>query len=76
HSLGILDETMCREATLKVSEHVFDNSDHPALIFAKNGIGAYFPNLDLVYAPPQRKPDGIEIEYVKGFDKNSYSYYS
>jgi hypothetical protein len=76
HSLGIIDEKMCRAATLKVSEQIFENDEHPALIFAKNGIGAYFPDLNVVYVPPQRKPDGISIEYVKGFDKNSYSYYS
>jgi len=76
HSLGIIDERMCREATLRVTEKIFTKTDHPAQIFAKKGIGAYFPDLNLVYVPPQRKPDGVCIEYVKGFDKNSYFYYS
>lgn len=74
HSLGIIDERMCREATLRVTKQRFNYHHHPALIFAKKGIGAYFP--DLAYAPPQRKPDGIDIDYVRWFDKNSYSYFS
>ncbi|MFX1259387.1 MAG: hypothetical protein ACFFAN_16145 [Promethearchaeota archaeon] len=76
HSLGIWDERLCRAITLKISEQVFKEADHPAIILAKKGIGTYFSNLNLIYAPAEFRPDGISIEYVNGFDKESYSYYS
>ena len=76
HSLGIIDERQCRIATLKISEEIFIDSNHPAINLAKNGIGTYFPNLNLIYSPPALKPDGIPIEYVYEFDNQSYDYYS
>ncbi len=76
HSLGIWDEQMCRTITLKISEEIFKEADHPAIILAQKGIGTYFPNLRLIYAPPELSPDGLSIEYISGFDKESYSYYS
>ena len=76
HSLGVWDEPQCRAITLRITEEIFDEADHPALILAKNGIGSYFPNLELIYRPPEQRPDGISIEYINGFDKESYSYYS
>lgn len=76
HSLGILDEHQCRIVTLKISEEIFMDSNHPAINLAKNGIGTYFPNLNLIYTPPDLKPDGIPIEYVYEFDNQSYDYYS
>ncbi len=75
HSLGILDETVCQQITLNITEKIFPQ-DHPAVVLAKKGIGAYFPDLNLIYAPPEIKPDDISIEYIRGFDKSSYSYYS
>ncbi|MFX1379423.1 MAG: hypothetical protein ACFFA4_10055 [Promethearchaeota archaeon] len=76
HSLGILNEQLCRTITLRISEKVFKETDHPAIILAKNGIGAYFPNMPLIYAPPDLNPDGIPIEYIHNFDLDSYDYYS
>jgi len=76
HSLGIIDEHQCRIVTLKISEEIFMDSNHPAINLAKNGIGTYFPNLNLIYTPPDLKPDGISIEYVYEFDNQSYDYYS
>lgn len=76
HSLGILDEQQCRMLTLKISKEIFKDADHPTIILAKRGIGTYFANLHLIYAPPEYHPDGISIEYVYGFDRESYSYYS
>jgi len=76
HSLGILNEQQCRNITLRISEKVFKESNHPAIILAKNGIGTYFPNLPLIYAPPDLKPDGIPIEYIINFDHGSYDYIS
>ncbi len=76
HSLGILNEQQCRIITLKISEKIFKETDHPAIILAKNGIGTFFPNLPLIYAPPDLTPDGIPIEYIFNFDHDSYDYYS
>ena len=76
HSLGVIDEQQCRAITLKISEEVFKEADHPAIILARNGIGTYFPNLRLIYAPPDLQPDGIPIEYIYDFDKESFDYYS
>lgn len=76
HSLGIYDEAQCRAVTLKITEEIFNDADHPAIILAQKGIGTYFPNLQLIYAPPELQPDGLSIEYIAGFDKQSYDYYS
>ena len=76
HSLGFINEQQCRSITLKVSEQVFSDVKHPAIVLAKNGIGTYIPNLKLIYLPPERRPEGLEIEYVHGFDKESQTYFS
>ncbi|MFX0019443.1 MAG: hypothetical protein ACFFAK_09840 [Promethearchaeota archaeon] len=76
HSLGKIDEYQCREITLKVTEEIFKEANHPAMILAKNGIGAFIPNLKLIYVPPERRPEGIPIEYVHGFDRESQTYFS
>lgn len=76
HSLGIMDEEICRTVTLRISEEIFQDPEHPAVILAKNGIGTFFPNLHLIYAPPGLDGEGMKIEYVYGFDRDSYSYYS
>jgi len=76
HSLGFTDEWRCKTITLNITEEVFKNKNHPALILAKNGIGAYIPNWHLQYRPPGPRPKGKSIEYVVGFDRESQSYYS
>ena len=76
HSLGVLDEKKCKTITLNVSEKIFKNKNHPAVIMAENGIGYYIHNLQIRYVPPDRRPDGIHIEYLYGFDKESQSYFS
>lgn len=76
HSLGVWEEQQCRAITLRISEKIFEESDHPAMILAKSGIRTYFPNLQIIYRPPERRPDGISIEYISGFDRESYAYYS
>jgi hypothetical protein len=76
HSLGVWDENLCRDITLRISQEIFKEADHPAIILAKEGIGTYFPNLRLIYKPPEMRPDGMIIEYIPGFDSESYSYYS
>lgn len=76
HSLGVINEQQCRDITQRISKQVYKDDNHPARRIARKGIGTFFPDLDFIYAPPQRKPEGISIEYVSGFDRNSYSYYS
>jgi hypothetical protein len=76
HSLGIIDEHRCRILTLKLTEEIFKDSDHPAVILAKNGIGSYIPTMELRYLPPEQKPEGIKIEYLPEFDRESFEYYS
>ncbi len=75
HSLGVLDEQQCRNITLRISEEIFKESNHPAIILAKNGISTYFPNLPLIYAPPDLKSE-VQIEYIYNFDQESYDYIS
>jgi hypothetical protein len=76
HSLGVLDENQCKIITLNITEEKFKEKNHPALILAKHGIGVFIPNLQLRYVPPERRPDGMPIEYVYGFDRESQSYFS
>ena len=76
HSLGIIDEQQCRTITLNISEEIFKNANHPALTLARNGIGAFIPDLKIIFVPPERRPDGMPIEFVTGFDRESQSYFS
>lgn len=76
HSLGVIDEFDCRNDALKVSREIFKEVDHPVRIMAENGIGYFIPNLKITYIPPDRRPDGMPIEYVDGFDSESQTYYS
>ena len=76
HSLGVIDEWKCRQDTLKVSKEVFKKTDHPVIIMAANGIGFFIPNLKITYVPPDRRPDGMPIEYITGFDEESETYFS
>ena len=76
HSLGFLNERQCRIITLEISKKVFKDPKHPAVVLATKGIGAFFPNWHLIYAPPGydlRK--GIRIERVKDFDRESHQSY-
>lgn len=77
HSLGFLNEGQCRRITLEISKKVFkDMPKHPAVVLAVKGIGAFFPNLHLIYAPPNYDPQkGWHIERVDGFDRDSYRYF-
>ncbi len=76
HSLGAINEWQCKTITLNISEEVFKDKNHPAIILAKNGIGAFIPHWQLLYRPPGPRPKGKSIEYVVGFDRESQSYYS
>ncbi|NHJ23211.1 MAG: hypothetical protein EAX89_01450 [Candidatus Lokiarchaeota archaeon] len=76
HSLGIINEHICREKTLEVSKEIFKEADHPAIILAEKGIGFFIPNLKITYIPPEMRPDGLLIEYISNFDQDSMTYYS
>jgi hypothetical protein len=76
HSLGVINERNCKEITLRITEEIFSEADHPAVVLAKKGIGAYLPDLKMVYIPPEQKPEGMSIEYVYGFDRESQPYFS
>ncbi len=76
HSLGVIDEWLCRGDTLNVSKEIFKEKDHPVIILAENDIGYYIPNLKITYIPPDRRPDGMPIEYITGFDEESQPYFS
>jgi len=76
HSLGIYDEQQCRAVTLSITEKIYNDINHPALILAKKGIGVFFPDLHLIHHPPQQRYEEMIIEYIAGFDKNSYEFYS
>ena len=69
-------EGLCRHVTYKVSKQIFKKADHPAIIMALNGIGYFIPNLKINYIPPDRRPDGMPIEYISDFDEDSQDYYS
>ncbi len=76
HSLGVIDEQKCRTIALNISEEIFKDTNHPALILARNGIGVFIPDLKIIFVPPERRPDGMPIEFVSGFDRESQSYFS
>lgn len=76
HSLGVINERQCRDVTLKITKKAFKDPDHPAVILAEKGIGAYLPDLKITYIPPKQKPEGITIDYVYGFDRESQTYFS
>lgn len=76
HSLGVFDEHACRTITREITEKTFSNLSHPAVVLARRGLGTYFPNLHLIYAPSDIDPNEMEIEYVKGFDRESQTYFA
>lgn len=77
HSLGFLNERQCRQIVIEITKNIFaETPKHPAVVLAMKGIGAYFPNLHLIYAPPNVDPQrGWKIEPVKEFDRESFRYF-
>lgn len=76
HSLGFLNEHQCQEITLQISKNIFHDLEHPAVVLASKGLGAYFPDLPLIYAPADYNPDFGRIERVRDFDRESFRYFS
>jgi hypothetical protein len=76
HSLGFFNETQCQAITLEISKKVFQDPTHPAVVLATKGIGAFFPDLHLIYAPPDFDPRyGLKGEVLKEFDRGSHQSY-
>lgn len=76
HSLGVDDEEKCKAITINISEKIFKEKGHLVLSIAQNGIGSVIPNLKIIHVPADWRPDGIPVEYVDGFDRESQSYFS
>jgi hypothetical protein len=74
--VNLLVEENCRLATLNVIREKFKEADHPVIVLAEKGIGAFIPNLKITYIPPDVRPGGLHIDYVPGFDKESQTYFS
>ncbi|MHA2288499.1 MAG: hypothetical protein ACXABG_06910 [Promethearchaeota archaeon] len=76
HSLGVLNEKACQTNTTSISEQIFKDRDHWAIKIAKYGLGVAFPDLKIKIDDHDWQIEGIPIEYVDGFDKESQSYFS
>jgi len=63
-TLSLDNEKLCQQITFNVSKQIFKDANHPAIIMALNGIGSFIPNLRIKYIPPDRRPDGMPIEYI------------
>lgn len=75
HSLGYMSEVQTRALSLQISRKTYKDPENPAVIIAERGIGAYFPNIPLIYAPDEYQPSGLRIDVVKEFDRGSKTYY-
>lgn len=74
--INLLIEKNCQIATKNVSREIFKKINHPVNILAEEGIGYFIRGLKITYIPPEMRPDGIPIEYIYGFDRESQSYFS
>jgi hypothetical protein len=70
HTLGYLDENECRKKVYEISKAVF-GENHRVTELAKDTT-PFFPNL--VYPHITWKPEDLEIELVKDFDRGSVNY--
>jgi len=70
HSLGIMDEQICRQLTQDISQQYFGDN-HIATQLAHN-IGKFMPNL--VYPQNFTPPKDISIEFVSRFDRSNTNY--
>jgi len=68
--------SLCKQLSLKVSKEIFKETDHHAIILAEKDIGVFIPNLKKIYFPPDRKPDGMQIEYITCLNKEGKAYFS
>ncbi|OGS48367.1 MAG: hypothetical protein A3K68_00375 [Euryarchaeota archaeon RBG_16_68_13] len=70
HSLGFVDETVCREQALRIAQERF-GPDHPVTQVASD-FSKFFPNL--VFPDMAWQPQELRLEFVPGFDRGSASY--
>jgi hypothetical protein len=70
HTLNYLDEGVVAATALKITEELF-GPDHMASRIARN-TRRFFPNL--VYPEAGWKPDDLELEFVRDFDRSSVNY--
>ena len=71
HSLGIMDETMCRQLTYDISYKYF-GGNHIITQLAQN-ITKFMPHL--TYAPDNfLAPKDMNIEFISGFDRSNTNY--
>ncbi len=70
HSLGDLDEKLCRKKVYEISKSVF-GKNHRVTELAKDTT-PFFPNL--VYPNINWEPEDLQIELVKDFDRGSVNY--
>lgn len=71
HAIGYLDEEQTRKKAFAISLALF-GEDHPTTAIARD-LTSILPFVR--YAVPQRTPEDMQIELVKGFDIGSCSNY-
>ncbi len=70
HSIGFVDERVCREQSYRVLETLF-GADH--IVTQISGDTArFFPNL--VFPDAAWQPSELQLEFVPGFDRGSATY--
>ncbi len=70
HSIGFIDERVCREQSYRILETLF-GADH--IVTQISGDTArFFPNL--VFPDAAWQPSELQLEFVPGFDRGSATY--
>jgi len=72
HSVGFIDELVCREQALRVAQTLF-GPDHLVTQVATD-FSHFFPNL--VFPDAAWQPRDLRLEFVPGFDRGSASYFA
>ena len=70
HSVGYLDERLCRRKVYEISQGLFGD-DHAVTRIATD-VSKFFPNL--VYPDLAWQPEELRIELVEGFDRGNTGY--
>jgi len=70
HSVGFIDELVCREQAHRVAETLF-GPDHTVTQVSED-FSRFFPNL--VFPDAAWQPRELNLEFVHGFDRGSASY--
>ena len=70
HSVGYIDEMLCRRKVYDLSLQLFGGS-HPVTQIAED-VSKFFPNL--VYPDAAWQPEELRLELVEGFDRGNTGY--